>query len=470
MAVRKRLSPPRRLASYDPHPHQVAFHRDEHKYRALVTGVGSGKTRMGAEEVVKWTQLYPGSLGVIGRLTSKSLRETTQRRFFEVCPPELIEAYNKSEEHLWIKTNAVDEKGDPVYSEILFFHLDEPGPLGSLDISYFWIDEAHEPDGQEVPEETFQMLTARLRHPVGPHRGFVTSNSGGKDWIWKRFFSDEHRQPEYIGWTAHTSANAKFLPPGYVEELMRNNPPTWVARFLEASFDAFEGQIFTDFDERVHCYRGSEVEISSSWDHGGGFDFGVSAPTACLYGAVDRDGILWVYGEDYEANADIEKFADGIRRRGFDTVGADPSVVNRGPQKKSPKEIYQEYGVCLVPASNDEDYFLALFIRMLRENKIRISYDCPNLIKQIKAAAWDPKCITGSTHDKIKKMENHALDAFKYLINTYGLNARLMNPIRPGQKKGMILHNKEWEHESYMDDEDFDREDYVHNRLKAAME
>ena len=130
----------------------------------------------------------PGSLGVIGRLTSKALRETTQRRFFEVCPPEIIEHYNKSEEHLWIKTNAVDEDGYPVYSEILFFHLDEPGPLGSLDISYFWIDEAHEPDGNAVPEETFQMLTARLRHPVGPWRGFVTSNSGGKNWVWKRFF------------------------------------------------------------------------------------------------------------------------------------------------------------------------------------------------------------------------------------------------------------------------------------------
>ena len=171
MSRRRRLSPPRKLASYDPHPHQIAFHEDSHKYRAIVSGVGAGKTRMGVEEVIKWTQLYPGSLGVIGRLTSKALRETTQRRFFEVCPPELIEHYNKSEEHLWIKTNAVDEDGYPIFSEILFFHLDEPGPLGSLDISYFWIDEAHEPDGNAVPEETFQMLTARLRHPVGHGEG-----------------------------------------------------------------------------------------------------------------------------------------------------------------------------------------------------------------------------------------------------------------------------------------------------------
>jgi phage terminase large subunit len=461
--------PPRKLASYDPHDHQIAFHTDTHKYRALVSGVGAGKTRMGVEEVIKWTQLYPGSLGVIGRLTAKSLRETTQRRFFEVCPPELIANYNKSEEHLWIKTNQLDENGDPVYSEILFFHLDDPGPLGSLDISYFWIDEAHEPDGQEVPEPTFQMLTARLRHPVGPHRGFITSNSGGKDWVWNWFFNPEKRLPEYIGWVVPTEANAKYLPPGYVEELRRNNPPTWVARFLDASFDAFEGQIFIDFDERKHTFNPGEVDISPHWDHGAGFDFGVGAPTACVYGCMDRDGHLWVYDEDYEANADIDKFADRMKKKGFDTVQADPSVVNRGPNKKSPKQLYQEQGVYLIPASNDEDYFLTLFIDMLRKDKVHISTRCVHLINQIKQAAWDPLTLTGTTHDKMKRMENHALDAFKYLVNTIGMKPGLLNPVVPGAESKSFHVGKEWEHESYLDDEDFEKDDYVHSHVKREV-
>lgn len=476
MPPRRRLSPPRKLATYDPHPHQKAFHQDPHKYRALVSGVGAGKTRMGVEEVIKWTQLYPGSLGVIGRLTAKSLRETTERRFFEVCDPSLIESYNKSEGHLWIKTNERDEKGDMVYSEILFFHLDDPGPLGSLDISYFWIDEAHEPDGGEVPEPTFQMLTARLRHPVGPHRGFVTSNSGGKDWVWKRFFNPSTTNREYIGWTISTQANEKYLPPGYVEELRRNNPPTWVARFLDASFDAFEGQIFTDFDENIHTYRPGEIELSPYWEYGTGFDFGVSAATACVYGAVDRDENIYIYTEDYEPNADIDKFALKIKSKGFDSVNADPSVVARGAGKKSPKQLYQEVGVCLLPTSNDVDYFLTLFRKVLRARnadgtaKIRISTECPNLIDQIKKAAWDPLTLTGTSHDKIKKMEDHALDAFKYFLNTYGLNPGLLNPVDPKKenKSGMSFRGN-WEHESYEEDEDFDKDDYVHAKLKQGV-
>lgn len=470
MPRKRRVSPPRKLATYDPHPHQKAFHQSSKKYRALVSGVGAGKTRMGVEEIIKWTQLYPGSLGIVGRLTAKALRETTQRRFFEVCDPALIYDYNKSEEHLWIRTNAVEPDGTPIYSEILFYHLDEPGPLGSLDISYFWIDEAHEPDGAEVPEATFNMLTARLRHPVGPHRGFVTSNSGGHDWVWDKFFNPEKRHifTEYIGWNVPTSANAKYLPPGYEEELRKNNSEAWVKRFLEGSFDVFEGQIFTDFIEEKHCFRPNEVDVSWQWNHGCGFDFGVSAPTAAIYGAVDRDDIIWIYDEDYQANADIEEFANRIKKRGFDHVHADPAVVARGPQKKSPKELYQEYGVTLIPASNDEDFFISLFIKLLRNDKIRISFKCVNLIKQIKAAAWSPRTLTEpGAPEKMKLAENHALDAFKYLLNTIGLNPGLLEPVSPkNTKKEYLEIDGQWEHESYLEDEDLEKDDYPFQSVK----
>jgi phage terminase large subunit len=468
-------APPRSLASYDPHPYQKVFHQDEHKYRAVVSGVGGGKSRMGCEEALKWSQLYPGSLGVIGRLTAKSLRETTQRRFFEVCPPELIANYNKSDEHLWIKTNAMSAVG-PLYSEILFMHLDEPGPLGSLDISWFWIDEAHEPDGAEVPEETFQMLTARLRYPVGPHKGIITTNSGGKDWVWKRFFDPKGVAPEYIGWTTSSTANEKFLPVGYVDELRRNNPATWVDRFINASFDAFEGQIFTEFDENLHGYRDKEVEISQAWEHGAGFDFGVTAPTATVLAAIDRDGDLWVYNEIYVADADIPSYAKLVKHTGFDTLYADPSVINKGPNKKSPKQIYAEEGVTLIPASNDSDFFLALFRQYLKKRKpdgsvcFHINVDkCPQLLNQIKQAAWDPLTISGSTHDKIKKSENHALDAFKYFLNMLGLNPGMLDPVRPGKNKTVHTVKGEWEHESYWDDLDFGSENYVYENLKEVM-
>lgn len=120
---------------YEPLPHQVDFHTNPSKYRAMVSGVGGGKTRMGVQEIQKWAQLYPGGRFLVGRLTSASLRETTQKTFFDMLNPALIAQWQETRGRLLIKTREPE-----IYSEILFRHLDEPGPLGSLDIDGFWID------------------------------------------------------------------------------------------------------------------------------------------------------------------------------------------------------------------------------------------------------------------------------------------------------------------------------------------
>jgi hypothetical protein len=455
----------------------------------MVSGVGAGKTLMGSKECIKWTQLYPGSLGVIGRLTAKSLRETTQRRFFEVCPNELIEDFNKSDAHLWLRTNE-RYHGAPVFSEILFMHLDEPGPLGSLDISYFWIDEAHEPDGGEVPERTFQMLMARLRNEVGPHRGFLTTNSGGKDWVYKYFFEETRKKRNdkllqqfydgelkikpatFWGINVPTQANP-YLPPGYVEQLKENNPEHWVKRFLDGSFDVFEGQIFPEFDDSEasyerpvlerHTYKDGEVEISPYSRKERGFDFGVTAPTTVIYSSIEEiDGVehLFIYDELYEANADSESVARDIKRRGFDYVYADPSTQYRGVEKRSPADVYMSYGVLLMPSTNNEDTFFTLLHRHFKNNTIHINKDrCPNLVEEIKSATWDTSTIRGDkAKEKAKKSlkyPDHARDGLKYLMLGIGAfdGAKELNAVEPG---GDIADKDPKVHESYYEDEDYD--------------
>jgi phage terminase large subunit len=464
------LAPIQALQPYHPHPHQIWFHQCPAKYRAIVSGVGAGKTRTGVEEVRKINGLYPGSFGVIGRLTATSLRDTTQRRFFEVIEPSMIANYNKNEGHVWLYTGRYKdlEHRQPILSEVLFMHLDEPGQLGSLDLSWFMIDEAHEPDGQEVPEDVFRLLMARVgRHPVGPGRGWILTNSGGKDWIWKLFFSPGHDNSLFNGITVPTSANAAYLPPGYEAELRRTNPKTWCDRFLDASFEAFEGQIFPDFDEKIHVYNPGEIELKVQWQKGGGFDFGVSAPTCAEYGCVNMDGHVFIYDEDYTANADIRDMCKGIKHRGFEYLYADPSVVVRGPNKKSPKDFYSEEGVVLIPTSNDIDYFITLVTQLLRDKKLHISSRCKNLIHQIKQAAWSPTTLTGtSLKEMMKIMENHALDAFKYFINTFGLRHGVLDAYQPTESKILVPRSI---HPSFAEDEDFYKPGYVHQDIKKRI-
>lgn len=451
----ERLSRKRSTQVYEPQKHQEEFHRNRHRYRAMVSGVGAGKTTLGVREVLKWTQFYPGGLYVIGRLTSKSLEETTERRFFEMCPVELIEDWNDSKKHLYLKTPQPD-----IYSEILFMHLDEPGPLGSLDIDGFYIDEAHEPDGQEVPESTFLMLKARLRGYAGPHRGIITTNSGGKDWVWNWFFNplrSEEVKRMHWGINVPTEVNRKYLPPGYIEELRSTHPEAWVKRFLDGSFEVFEGQIFTEFDEKIHVIPPFEGLKDLPFE--GGFDFGIEVPTAVGLFRIDMaNQVIFLDDLFYRAEADISTVALWMKERGLYTSWADPSVRNRGPTKKSPAMLYQEEEVTLVPSvSNDVTLKISAWHKFLLKNRFFI-IDRPQnrpAIDELQGYRWDPK-----KPDRPLKKDDHFVDAGGYFLVSSPLYAN-MDPVTPGGSKDTPLPGGGFVHPSLYEDEDYQDDDFM---------
>lgn len=446
--------------SYFPLPHQIKFQQNAAKYRAMVSGMGAGKTKMGVREVMKWSQLYPGSFGVIGRLTSKSLKNTTQKRFFEICPSSLIAKWRETDGHLWLYTPIPG-----VYSEILFMHLDEPGPLGSLDISYFWIDEAHEPEGTEVPEEVFRMLQGRVdRHAIGPHRGIVTTNPGGRDWVWSWFFDDDRdveKQADFWGIVAKTRDNP-FLPADYESRLRRNNAnnPAWVARFLDGSFDAFEGQMYPEYDSNVHEYDPLTVTPSTHWRADAGFDFGISAPTAVLLARIDPDGGLWIYDEYHKPESDIRNVALWMKTRGHRVAYADPAVQHRVDLKNSPQSMYAEEGITLILANNDQVSRALLMHTLLHRSLLHINKrNCPNLIGQIKQAQKDEN---SAVEKRASGKPDHALDALEYLAMEVYAGGRLLDAVDPrAASKEDVMEARALQanrHPSEIEDEEKERE------------
>lgn len=469
------------FGSYKPLQHQKEFHQNPAKYRAMVSGVGGGKTTMGVREALKLSQAFPGSLGLIGRLEATSLRDTTQRRFFEICPPELIYKWRETTGHLLLYTPVPG-----IYSEILFRRLDEPGPLGSLDLDWWWIDEAHEADGSEVPEDTFLMLLARLRGVVGPLRGWVTSNSGGKNWIWKWFFGPQ-KSDEFWGITVKSDDNP-YLPPGYVESLRKNNPKEWVDRFLDASFEVFEGQIFTEFVDKigdrhaitldecyqVHTYDPNSPEIrhhlSKIHRKEAGFDFGVGAPTAVPVVKVGLapDGFidLWVIDEFYREEADIRAVSEWIKSHGLTYVYADPSTQNRGPTGESPMMLYAKEGVSLIPSPNDVNTKIATIHQFLLRYRIHISASCKHLRSQLASYKWKPQPKGNSDYrPKPLKRDDHAIDALGYLLMSIGLGVSSYDPLRPGKRAAVrVSSDGSFRHPSLDEDVDAQNGDYVTER------
>lgn len=447
---------------YTPLPSQVKMHRNRAQFRAMVGGLGSGKTTFGSRDCLRLTQTFPGSLGVIGRLTSTALRDTTQRRFFEIIddatdgkPGKLIHKWLEGQSHLWLKTPIKD-----VYSEILFRHLDEPGPLGSLDLDWWWIDECHEPEGGEVPEEVFLMLRGRLRGKVGPLRGLITSNNGGKDWIWKWFFSGQ-KGDNCFGITVPTRENLKNLPPNYEAGLRASHPEEWVKRFLDCSFDVFQGMIFDEFTRDQYVIP--HIDIPNRGLVEGGFDFGVSAPTACLMGRVMPDNTVYIYDEFYKPEADIRKVADWIKMHKAGVIWADPSTGTRGANKKSPKDLYMEHGVILNPAPTNKALTRISTIHgYLMQHKLFFSDRCEVTIACLESSEWKP--VKPGEPERPLKREDHARDALSYLLLGHPIGT-LLDPQKPGTttipiKKG-LSGKPGWKHSSLEEDEDTLHEDLL---------
>lgn len=258
-------------AKYQLLPHQYELNAAKEVELCDMGGYGSAKTFAG---VVKAAHLamFPNNRGIVGRLNSTDLIDTTQRDLLD---------FLKEAELLVKEPNAKDKLAivqciDPVTqrnlgytSEISFQHLDDPKHLRGRHIGWYWIDEA-----SEVHPDAKKNLDGRCRLPVfrGRYQKILTGNPEGRNYLFHYFFNEEKIASMICGHPqcklSNEECNAKmrrqrrgihsttyenyFLPSDYIESMLASYSPTERQRYLEGSFDAFEGAVFGEFDRKLH--------------------------------------------------------------------------------------------------------------------------------------------------------------------------------------------------------------------------
>ena len=399
---------------YDPNNKQRRFHQSAAKYRGFIGGFGSGKSTAGAIEAWKMIGLYPGSLGVIGRLEFTALQQSSMKTFFQ-WGPEAGWEYDSSEHKLYVPV------GDGKVTEVLFWHFDNPDPLRSMEIDWWWIDEAH-----EVPEDTFLMLEGRLRGHVGPQRGWITSNPNGRDWMWKHFVDqsmlDKSVLKDFNGTVARSDDNFKHLPEGYIERLRASYPEEWVKRYLDSSFDTFEGQIYPEFGA-AHVIE--PYHIPEDWPRYRFMDIGFANPTVVLWCAMDMDGRLVIYNEYYRSGADPTEHWNAIK--GFDGGAPWMSILDPAADqstagaKISVMRQYLELGM-RVKAANNAVWpgIMAVKQRLMPatdgEPRLFVFNTCKRLMAEMQSYCWEKNARPDEQNNKEqpKKKDDHGPDALRY--------------------------------------------------------
>lgn len=285
---------------FRPTASQAKFIRSTAFGRLFSSGYGSGKSKTGCREGIKWAVKYPGSRGLIGRLTATDLRDTTMVTFwkemaqigFQVGSQEQVKAgkahywHNKADREITFWNGAV----------IIYRHLDDPDALGSLELNWAFIDE-----GAEVADAIYQTIaSSRLRWHLPscdqqerveamiaadasdeqiasvacdcPRGIWVCTNPGASGYL------KAVTRGEVDGWEwipAKPGDNV-YNGPDYYAKMERDrkiNGEVWMRRFYEGSWDAFEGQRFTSLDENVHIMRDpfritDRHEVVCGWDFG----------------------------------------------------------------------------------------------------------------------------------------------------------------------------------------------------------
>lgn len=173
-------------------------------------GAGGGKSILGCYWQIKRRLKYPGTRGLIGRASLKTLKETTLNSFFEVCKLQGLRAgqhftYNQ-------QTSTINfVNGSLIFLKDLFLYPTDPNfdELGSLEITDAFIDE-----NNQVVEKAWNIVKSRIRYKLDEH-GLIPKMLGccnpSKGWIYTRFY-----KPSKEG----------TLPPDrrFVQALVGDNP------------------------------------------------------------------------------------------------------------------------------------------------------------------------------------------------------------------------------------------------------
>lgn len=156
------------------HSKQLEFYRSNALYRGFVGGIGSGKSFVGAFDLI--TKSVPGALHAVVAPTYRLLADATLRSFMDVARAlDLWDdaAYRKTDNTAMLKDG----------SEFLFRSGDDPGKLRGPNLRAGWLDEC-----SQMKEEVFSVMIGRLRW--GGRQGTLSGTftpSGREHWTYRVF-------------------------------------------------------------------------------------------------------------------------------------------------------------------------------------------------------------------------------------------------------------------------------------------
>ncbi len=391
---------------YTPHAAQVPFHKDRwtYRYRGVFAGTGAGKSLMGAQEALDFSEQLKGSVGLIAEPTYKKISEVVIPTFEDLLGNDFYRLFSRFD-----KAKMKLERNNG--SVIWMIGLDNPEAAEGINLDWAWLDEA-----RLVPkfQEAINSILRRLRGSgrAVPQRDYIpedwsalwvttTPNHPGSDM--NRMFEGRKALSSSKVYRMSIMDN-HHLPAEYIENIQSTHTGGLYDRFVLGKFAAVGGVAF-EYDYTVHTQDFSTPDIRSMSIRYG-VDFGWTNPSAIEVVRVDSDGRAYVIDEVYARQLSMEQLSDHLLKF-YEKHGRGPVICDRSRPDNIQKFV--DAGIDAVADESKRDDGIADLGGRFKVQgdglaRIYIHPECINLIDEIQ------------TYDPEKKVRDHGIDSLRYCL------------------------------------------------------
>ena len=266
-----------------------------------------------------------------------------------------------------------------------------------------------------MPQNFFDMLRSRLS--IRGAKLFATTNPGNPSHYLKAFLEEPEIQKSLKVFQFFLEDNT-YLDSDYIERIKAGYKGIFYKRYILGEWCVAEGAVYNMFLPDSHVISEGFPEKYDSYHVG--IDWGMSNATAFLLCGV-KNNEVFVIKEYYHTNRNndaaqldpneyAEAFKDFVKGIYVDSILIDPSA-------KAFRTILQRKGYRLQSAANEVVPGITMVQLFLSQNRLKISKNCPNLIREIQGYVWDDKKALLGIDAPIKK-DDHLLDALRYMVYT----------------------------------------------------
>ena len=373
----------------------------------------------------------PRGTGLFAAQTLGQLKKTTLKTWFdEVCPPPLVESYNKSDGIIELINGF----------KIFVTATDEEQKIRSMTLGLAHIEEI-----SGIKKSIYTQVQSRMRDQNVANKAIIVCSNPANTWIKDTFVDNEKRKdpnhPQHADYNPYmrtyiweTKLN-KYLPPNFIEMNTIGRPEWYKKKYFEGSFEYNSGMVYptiaeTFIDPYPVTPETDRFGIPRSWERVIGLDYGTRNPTAVPFGAINPEtGELIIYDEYYVSERTLPQHAAALKPRINDIPAGllrfmviDPACKNRMNDVINGKSIishFQEYGLYFQPGNNNLDYGITKISAYIEAGKLKIYKSCINLIKELLGYTYPEVDIDNADEnldEKPEKKNDHLCDALRYMI------------------------------------------------------